>query len=119
MSLFQNQSELYLMNSPKFFEKPYPIYHRTRQNDPVYWSQSLGEQPPGTTAAQHVENGIDDVVTGYSPRSTPSARRWQQLAKDLSLLVGQVHGIDRLFRVGHRYDSFRSLLGIESESYRF
>ena len=35
----------------------------------------------------------------------------RSLAKDLPLLVGQVRGIFRPFRVGHRYDSFRSVAG--------
>lgn len=37
-----SQAEPYPLNSPEFLEDPYPIYHRMRQHDPVYWSEALG-----------------------------------------------------------------------------
>ena len=37
----------------------------------------------------------------------------QEFAKNLPLIVRQVRGIFLPFRVGHRYDSFRSLQEIE------
>src|SRR5262249_21485642 len=37
-----SQAEPCPLNSPEFLEDPYPIYHRMRQHDPVYWSEALG-----------------------------------------------------------------------------
>jgi hypothetical protein len=52
-------------------------------------------------------------------RGTPKRGLGQPLAKNLPLLVGKVRGIFRPFRVGHRYDSFRSVAGNRKVSYRF
>ena len=49
----------------------------------------------------------------------PARRLRQKFSKDLPLLVGQVRAIFRPFRVGHRYDSFRSVVGNRRDSYRF
>src|SRR6185437_10639383 len=78
-----------------------------------------GQEAPGTTTAQDVEDRVDDRATADRPGRAPTRGLRQELAKDLPLLVGQVRGIFRLFRVGHRYGSFRSLPGIEGQSYRF
>ena len=78
-----------------------------------------GKQPPGATTAEDVENRVDDRATAHRLGRAPMGSLRQKLAKDLPLSVAQIRGIFRLFRVGHRYDSFRSLPGIRRESYRF
>jgi cytochrome P450 PksS len=40
--VFFSQTETYLLTDPAFLEDPYPVYHRMRQHDPVYWSAALG-----------------------------------------------------------------------------
>jgi hypothetical protein len=79
----------------------------------------VGEITPSATAAREVKNRVDRCATTNNLGSSPARRLWQQLAKNLPLIVEQVRGIFRLFHVGHRYDSFRSLAGIEGRSYRF
>jgi pimeloyl-[acyl-carrier protein] synthase len=41
-SMLPSQTETYLLTDPAFLEDPYPVYHRMRQQDPVYWSDALG-----------------------------------------------------------------------------
>src|SRR5262249_37092089 len=92
------------------------------EEDPVdgfpVW-EVVRQEPPCATAAEDVEDRVDDRPT--TNRLGPSAARrlWQEFAKNLPLLVGNVRGIVRLFRMGHRYDSFRSWLGNRRVSYRF
>ena len=40
--MLPSQTETYLLTDPAFLEDPYPVYHRMRQQDPVYWSEALG-----------------------------------------------------------------------------
>ena len=35
-----SQTETYPLTDPTFLEDPYPVYHRMRQYDPVYWSDN-------------------------------------------------------------------------------
>jgi Domain of unknown function (DUF4365) len=78
-----------------------------------------GQMSPGATAALKVEDGVEDGAAADRLRSAAARRLWQKFSKDLPLLVGKVRGIFRLFRVGHRYDSFRSVTGNRRMSYRF
>jgi cytochrome P450 PksS len=36
------QTETYPLTDPEFHDDPYPVYHRMREQDPVYWSDALG-----------------------------------------------------------------------------
>ena len=40
--MFPTQTEVYPLTDPAFLEDPYPVYHRMRKQDPVYWSEALG-----------------------------------------------------------------------------
>ena len=79
----------------------------------------VGKKSPGATAAEEVQDRVDDRTTAHRLRSTSARGPRQEFSKDLPLLVGQVRGIVRQFRVGHRYDSFRSVAGNRRLSYRF
>lgn len=37
-----SQTETYPLTDPEFHDDPYPVYHRMREQDPVYWSGALG-----------------------------------------------------------------------------
>ena len=40
--MLPRRPETYLLTDPAFLEDPYPVYHRMRRHDPVYWSDALG-----------------------------------------------------------------------------
>lgn len=40
--MLASQIEAYPLTDPTFLEDPYPVYHRMRQHDPMYWSDALG-----------------------------------------------------------------------------
>ena len=40
--MLSRQPETYPLTDPAFLEDPYPVYHRMRRQDPVYWSDALG-----------------------------------------------------------------------------
>ena len=41
--MLTTQPETYPLTDPAFLEDPYPVYRRMRQQDPVYWSEALGQ----------------------------------------------------------------------------
>jgi cytochrome P450 PksS len=41
-AVLHTRTEKYVLTDPAFLANPYPIYHRMRQHDPVYWSDALG-----------------------------------------------------------------------------
>jgi hypothetical protein len=77
------------------------------------------QKSPRATGAREVEDPIDDGTAAHCLPSAPSRRLRQQFSKDLPLLVGHIRGIFRELRVGHRYDSFRSVMENKRASYRF
>ena len=40
--MLPRQPETYPLTDPAFLEDPYPVYHRMRRQDPVYWSERSG-----------------------------------------------------------------------------
>ena len=63
--MFPTQTEVYPLTDPAFLEDPYPVYHRMRQQDPVYWSEALGHW---------VLTRYDDVLAATRNAALSSAR---------------------------------------------
>ena len=63
--MFPTQTEVYPLTDPAFLEDPYPVYHRMRQQDPVYWSEALGHW---------VLTRYDDVLSATRNAALSSAR---------------------------------------------
>jgi cytochrome P450 PksS len=59
------QVETYPLTDPAFLEDPYPVYHRMRRYDPVYWSDALGHW---------VLTRYDDVLAATRNTALSSAR---------------------------------------------
>ena len=59
------QTETYPLTDPEFQDDPYPVYHRMRQQDPVYWSDALGHW---------VLTRYDDVLAAARNPALSSAR---------------------------------------------
>ena len=60
-----SHTERYPLTDPTFLEDPYPVYHRMRQQDPVYWSDALGHW---------VLTRYDDVLAAARHPALSSAR---------------------------------------------
>jgi cytochrome P450 len=63
--MFRSQTESYPLTDPAFLEDPYPVYHRMRRHDPVYWSEALGHW---------VLTRYDDVLAATRSPALSSAR---------------------------------------------
>src|SRR5262245_14704899 len=63
--MLPTQVETYPLTDPAFLEDPYPVYHRMRQQDPVYWSEALGHW---------VLTRYDDVLAATRNPALSSAR---------------------------------------------
>jgi cytochrome P450 PksS len=63
--MLPSQTETYPLTDPAFLEDPYPVYHRMRQRDPVYWSEALGHW---------VLTRYDDVLAATRHPALSSAR---------------------------------------------
>jgi cytochrome P450 len=63
--MLPRQPETYPLTDPAFLEDPYPVYHRMRQQDPVYWSETLGHW---------VLTRYDDVLAAARHPALSSAR---------------------------------------------
>src|SRR5271165_793752 len=77
------------------------------------------QKPPGATAAYNIDDRVKDGATADCLRSSSARGLRQEFSKNLPLFVGEVREIFRSFRAGHRYDSFRSVVGNRKDSYRF
>src|SRR5262249_30264312 len=64
-AMLPTQVETYPLTDPAFLEDPYPVYHRMRQQDPVYWSDALGHW---------VLTRYDDVLAATRHPALSSAR---------------------------------------------
>src|SRR5262249_44693568 len=64
-AMLPSQTETYPLTDPAFLEDPYPVYHRMRQQDPVYWSDTLGHW---------VLTRYDDVLAATRHPALSSAR---------------------------------------------
>jgi cytochrome P450 PksS len=60
-----HQTATYPLTDPAFLEDPYPVYHRMRRQDPVYWSDALGHW---------VLTRYDDVLAATRHPALSSAR---------------------------------------------
>jgi cytochrome P450 len=71
-----SQTETYPLTDLTFLEDPYPVYHRMRQHDPVYWSDALGHW---------VLTRYDDVLAalGYEPPAETVVNSFQGYASRL------------------------------------
>ena len=63
--MLPSQTETYPLTDPAFLEDPYPVYHRMRQQDPVYWSDALGSW---------ILTRYDDVLAATRNPALSSAR---------------------------------------------
>ena len=63
--MLPSPTETYPLTDPAFLEDPYPVYHRVRQQDPVYWSEALGHW---------VLTRYDDVLAATRNPALSSAR---------------------------------------------
>jgi cytochrome P450 PksS len=80
--LLRSQTETYPLTGNAFLEDPYPVYHRMRQDDPVYWSESPGHW---------VLTRYDDVLAATRNPALSCARaevNLAQLAGDPALAAG-------------------------------
>jgi cytochrome P450 PksS len=59
------RTDTYPLTDPTFLEDPYPVYHRMRRQDPVYWSDALGHW---------VLTRFDDVAAATRHPALSSAR---------------------------------------------
>jgi len=99
---------------------PSPVVAPTEE-DPINClpvGEFVRQKPPGAATADNIDDRVEDGATA-DRLGRPAARRLRQkFSKDLPLLVGQVREIFGTFRVGDRYDSFRSVVGNRRDSYR-
>jgi hypothetical protein len=79
----------------------------------------VGQKSPGTATAHNIDDRVDDGATANRPGRPSTRSGRQKFSKNVQLFVGEVREILRSFRVGHRYDSFRSMVGNRGDSYRF
>jgi cytochrome P450 len=63
--MLPSHTETYPLTDPEFLEDPYPVYHRMRRHDPVYWSDALGHW---------VLTRYDDVLAAARNPALSSAR---------------------------------------------
>src|SRR5262249_16578032 len=100
---------------------PCPVVAPAKENPvnrlPV--REFVRQKPPRAAAAYNVDNRVKDSATADSLGSSSARTLGQKFSKNLPLFVGEVREIFRTFRLGHRYDSFRSVVGNRRDSYRF
>jgi hypothetical protein len=69
------------------------------------------QKPPGATVAHNLDDRVKNGAEADRLGIASARGLRQEFSNDLPLLVYEVREMFRAFRVGHRYDSFRSVVG--------